>query len=198
MRPMNKAGLFGILGAMIMVSWGCSGSSSGGGSGGGASFDCSKGCETLLKTGCPNDKMETCVADCNTDLAEAGTCVNDFKAFLSCAVTLPMYCDANGEAEVDDQAAFDSCFSPLIAYTRCGACLAEAGDTACESCQKSSCCAERQAVYDDANFKAYFTCYRACTDSTCQQNCISQYPTIQDKGLAVQTCRTNKCSSACP
>lgn len=196
MRFMNKAGIVGLLGAVVWISWGCS-SSGGGDNGGGGSFDCSAGCETVLKTACPNDTMQECVADCEESIAEAGSCGGQLKSLLSCAVTQPFYCDASGTAEVSDESIMSSCYSQVIASQRCEICLADASDSPCMSCFKASCCAELQAIMDDPSFKSYLTCYNACTDDACEKNCLSSHPSVQQKQVAAASCQTSKCASAC-
>jgi hypothetical protein len=194
---MKLAVILGWVGAITLLSFGCSSSGSSGGSGGGGNFDCTSGCQTIVAAQCPNDTQQGCEQECSADMADQGSCAGTYSTYLGCVIKLPLHCGTDGKATIDQAGIMSSCSSTAISYAKCIACLADASDSACESCVKQSCCSEMQAIYNDPNISAYLQCYNACTDSACQSNCITQYPTIQDKGAAVSTCRQSKCASAC-
>jgi hypothetical protein len=174
------------IGALVSVS--CSSSGSDGG--GGGTFDCN-GCDKIIAAGCPNDDKATCVKECQDDLAQAGSCSSQMSGLYNCLLGTPLTCSPNGEATPDQAAIGSKCASQAIAGARCSACTVDSGDDACDTCEKQSCCNETKAIYDDANFMAYYQCYSACPD-TCKQACAQQYPSITEKGAAVAACTTSK------
>lgn len=188
---------FGLLVLGALVSLNCSSSGSDGGGGGSGSFDCNTGCDKIVAVGCPNDNKAKCMQECQDDLAQAGACSSQTGNLYNCLLGQPLSCDADGEASVDSSAISGACMTQAIDSARCSACVADSNDDACDSCQKQSCCTETKAIYDDPSFTAYYKCYTGCQDSTCQSNCIKQYPSIEQKGGAVSSCISSKCASAC-
>ena len=180
----------------VVLASGCS-SGDGGSGGGGGSFDCKSGCDKILAVKCPNDTMEKCTSDCETDLTEAGDCAGSLKSLYSCAINLPFTCDASGEASVEGSASIEKCYPQQVTYGKCVSCQSDPSDDPCDTCAKQNCCSELKGVYDEPSFKDYLICYNNCQDQTCESNCIQQYPGVLDKGKSIVACQNSKCASSC-
>jgi hypothetical protein len=55
-------------------------------------------------------------------------------------------------------------------------CEPATGDDACDTCQKSSCCDESKACFDDPRCLAYFRCANPCPTTSCVVACEQQHP----------------------
>ena len=185
-----------VLAAGAVLGSGCSSGSSGGS--GGKAISCDSLCEKIVAAQCPNDTTEKCLSDCHDDLANAGSCSSQLSSFFACAIDQPLTCDSSGEATIDENATVDNCFPEVKGYARCSECVIDSNADPCENCEKQSCCSELRSIYDDPNFKSYYLCYQGCQqDPSCATTCLSQFPTIKERGTAVTTCFMNKCASVC-
>jgi hypothetical protein len=138
--------------------------------------------------------VSDCTNECNAELS------GDECGSLSLGLTMCAF-DKFGcgflEGEFDAGALLQACGPQSSAYLGCQACQADTGDSACETCEKTSCCAERKAMYENPDMAKFTACLSNCADTACQQNCAGQYPSLGQYTEAVQACTTSKCQSAC-
>jgi hypothetical protein len=74
-------------------------------------------------------------------------------------------------------------------------CTPEASDDSCDTCGKTSCCAEYSAC--GAECQALSLCVADCFDDTCVQSCLNAHPTGTDAVLAIADCLDTECTDEC-
>ena len=72
----------------------------------------------------------------------------------------------------------------------------DSNDDACDTCSKSSCCAEFKALVGDARFFDYVDLLNACTDSACA-DCQAQYPNVPQVIQNYIMCQRSNCAAPC-
>jgi len=176
-------------------------SATGGGSGIGGSagsigaVDCQRICEKRDAANCPSDPpIQTCVSNCTTGVdAIRRSCGPELEALGACVQARGTYsCNSSGESELS------GCDPETRPYAVCAACIPAQSDTACQTCMKQSCCSQTKAFLNDPNFSAYQACVQACTDTQCEQACLTRYPSLTAAAQALVQCRQASCSSQCP
>ena len=169
------------------------GGSGGSGVGGSVGNVCNDVCSKIGSANCPNeDPVAKCVSDCQTDIpkyqAQCGAQLNGFATCVTTKATIT--CTSSGSS-------FKGCDAEVIAWAGCTACIQDSNDDACDVCAKSTCCGELQGLYNNPDFAKYYGCLNGCADATCQQNCVTQYPSIMQAGKALADCQSTKCASSC-
>lgn len=189
-----------LLGALLLAGVaGCgsgSGSAPGGsaGAGGGSGVSCSGLCNTIQAVGCPNDG--NCLAQCESSLSDVpAPCQPAYSSLLGCIAKQPLVCGPDGEAtpQGGNQALYTVCGPQTQQVSSCSACAPSSNDDACDSCGKTQCCTELQALANDASFLDYLQ----CTSTAGTGACLSQFPSIQQRLSAILDCRNSKCSASC-
>jgi hypothetical protein len=214
----RKISLFWYVGAMRQTLWGgmfvvlaaaCSSGSGGGGgsidgggsggtgtggtgtggtgTGGTSGGKCQAACENVASANCPGAAdVPTCISECEADLG-SGACTAEAQALADCVATANITCTSSGSADI-----FGAC-SVAQAFAACTACTPSAGDDACDTCSKSTCCSERTTLFGDPNLFPLIECLNPCADAACAQGCQQQFPDAYNALLAV-----GECESACP
>jgi hypothetical protein len=162
----------------------------------GGSGDCDSICQKAASLGCANYDAADCSVECQETFGPTlDACPSESSSYFGCLQQLPMECDADGEPSFADNedAIYTQCGSQALALSGCTACVPESDDSACQSCKKQNCCSERKALYSDPATLQLAECYDACTESTCQQACTNQYPSLVAKAEALAGCEQSKC-----
>lgn len=173
-------------GAAGTAGWaGSAGSSGSAGLAGGGNYSCQTMCDNVVSANCANETMVGCLNECESDISEIiAECPTEISAFLACMSTADISCNTGGEADI-----VKACGVQGFAVSECAACVPSSSDDACETCSKSSCCDERQALYGQADLGAFVECVNACVGETaCAQGCSSQYPSVAQAFQAMLTC----------
>lgn len=99
-----------------------------------------------------------------------------------------------------EQATGSTCDAALSALAGGGSCPAEASDTACTTCNKSSCCDELTACQDSSECVALFSCVVDCPESgfaACRDACGSSHSGGIAPYNAYVGCSNDSCSASC-
>lgn len=178
--------------------------SSGSGSAGGGSSSppgtCESVCSKALELSCPNDTQQSCVSQCQADFGayDAAGCSSVAASQLGCIQTkLTWHCGSDGEASIDSQQLLSSCKSESIALAGCIACVQDSNDDSCDTCRKTSCCAEWKASLSDPAVIDASLCAANCTDAACASACFAKYPGAKTKMTTLQNCTNSKCPGVC-
>jgi hypothetical protein len=162
-------------------------------SGGGT---CDAVCQKGINLHCSNipTTISECTNECETEYS-GDACASLGLGLSLCAIDA-FGCDLlNGQ--LDAGALLEACPSQSSAYLGCQSCEPDSSDDACDTCEKTSCCAERKAVFTNPDMAKYTSCASACSDAACSQACIDQYPSLLQLTEAQIACTNSKCESAC-
>lgn len=193
---MGKASFWTVLSVVLLGA--CSSGSGAGNPGstqsGGST--CDAVCQKGISLHCSN--INTTLSECTNECEAEYT--GEPCAGLGLGLSLCAFdafgCDiVNGQ--LDGGALFEACPGQSSAYLGCQSCQPDSNDDDCEACEKTSCCAERKAVYTNPDMAKYTSCIGACSDATCGQACVDQYPSLQQLTNAMSACTNSKCKSAC-
>jgi hypothetical protein len=168
------------------------GGASSGGSGGSSADACSAMCQKIDAAACQNEpEYPSCFAACQIDIASyEAECPLDSNALFACAAyPATVACDPDGDAK------FMGCNGQLVQFLKCAGCVPSTADDACEACQKASCCAQLDAVYEHPQFPGYLGCVYNCTDSSCVSACYEDAPELAPAAQALAQCQTTACPS---
>jgi hypothetical protein len=145
------------------------------------------GCDTCTKTTCcaslgdynvapDGAAFFTCASACTTDPCFDG-CITMYPVAGHALLAL---------AECQDS----SCAEPCI-------CEAAADDTACETCNNTSCCSSYVDYVQAPSSAEFETCATPCTTDACFDACASQYPVAGAAYFAWTDCLYRSCQDAC-
>jgi hypothetical protein len=98
---------------------------------------------------------------------------------------------------MEEQPVITGCDTPLGALGRCAVCLPATGDTTCDTCSKSDCCAEVGDYALAPDGQMLLSCVTACTTDACVDACLQSYPVA---GAAIEElfdCQTASCAEPC-
>jgi hypothetical protein len=167
-----------------------SGSAGSGDSGG--TYDCQSAYDNMVSAGCatPDGGVTGFVSLC--ELTVTTGCDAEWQAYLRCVSTATITCDASGRLDI-----FTPCGSQSMAFLACSACTPQTSDNACQTCIRSTCCAEEKALYSDPDYVDYSNCVRSCRDATCLQACDERYAGFLQKSSDAWSCANAHCT-ACP
>jgi hypothetical protein len=121
----------------------------------------------------------------------AVACGAEVSAVTACVATAEITCDGDGYAEIS------GCDVQDGALEACAICVPLSTDSACESCEKASCCDEMKAVVFDPDADAYQECLFACADQACQEACDETYSAMLAAMMAHVTCVDSNCGTVC-
>jgi hypothetical protein len=173
---------------------GTGGSTAGTGGTAGAGSNCEGACEKITAQNCSAEPDQaTCVTDCEQDIEGSSTCSSQGVAVTACvAASATVSCDEEGDAQ------FENCDNELSAWLSCSGCDADDDDTACDTCQKTQCCAEYKALVGDLDFFDLQACMDPCgDDEACMGDCGSTYPDATTKLFAFINCQETNCGTQC-
>jgi hypothetical protein len=77
------------------------------------------------------------------------------------------------------------------------ACQEQAGDSACVTCARLSCCGALDACANSADCQSYLGCINPCTTYGCVNACAAQYPAGKSAVDAIDTCKAAACGGLC-
>jgi hypothetical protein len=164
------------------------GGSSMGGSGGSPTA-CGPYCERLVAAMCAATTEASCLMQCG-ELADA--CPTQVSALSTCVAT-----PTNSVSCMAGQTVVEGCDAQIEATDRCLVCAAEAADTTCQTCTKSSCC-EPLGDYNLApDAQTFFTCASPCTTAECFDACVAMYPVAGAAITELIDCQNGSCSEPC-
>jgi hypothetical protein len=165
----------------------------GGSSGGTANDSCTIACQKLFDANC--SASTGTVAECAADCSQPGVCDAEWEPYLAClAFGATITCDVSGAA------ISNGCDATVRPYQECLICAPFDGETACDVCLYTDCCAEQQefALAPDAN--DFLECFDICValnDLACVDTCVSDHPIAGAAyGDAVECLDTN-CLAEC-
>jgi hypothetical protein len=166
--------------------------------GGGQAVTCDEVCDVLLAAKCPKDTKASCLSDCSSAQAKAPECKDEMGVAYGCAIKQPVTCDTYGNAKIDSAVLMKECGAEFATVQGCMACIADASDSACDKCTKTSCCTERKTLGTNPNLGTYETCSLDCNgDAACETACSNKYPSVAMAVEALATCGNTKCKAEC-
>jgi len=187
----------------VRISWGvclaallgCSTGTGGSGSGSTSAGTCQGACENFASLPCAQQDggVTGCVSTCQAEFASTASCASQAGSYLSCLSTAPLTCDANGTPNT-----LKVCVAESRAYSVCAACLPASSDDACDTCTKTTCCAEYKAAVGDPHFFDYADCISACSDIACITGCDAKYPTVLQASQNLGNCQVSNCTACGP
>jgi hypothetical protein len=145
---------------------------------------------------CAEDTACASDADCTALITCGDACMDD-TCFSACFAAHP-----TGASILDK---LSTCVEGSCG-TACGgppqpppgsACGFATGDATCDTCLGTSCCAQANACFGDADCTALLDCGDACNDSTCLAACEAAHPSGAAKISAISTCVDTTCGAAC-
>lgn len=176
---------------------GCSTGTGGTGSGGTSSTGigaCQSACDNFASLPCAGTDggVTGCVSQCEADIASSSPCATQAQTYFDCLSAAHLACDANGIPNITTV-----CVAESRAYNVCAACLPASTDDACDTCSKSSCCAESKAYFGDPQLFDYSNCLSACSNLVCFNGCDGQYPSVLQNRQTYVNCQNTNCAAAC-
>jgi hypothetical protein len=152
---------------------------------------CASSCAKKAERDCLGGfTVEACEKDCLDDLDALPACKSEMAAAAQCMVDEGNLCTYAVPAACDDE---------FGKYGTCWACVVTDGDNACQSCEKTKCCAARKKSYAHPDLFAYARCRSACAeqDEACFVACDEQYASVNDVLNEVSACILEQCKSEC-
>ncbi len=192
----SSSGGSGGTGGTTVHTGGTAGSSSGGA--GGSTVTCPASSSDSTCTQC--DKLDCCsqLSSCsnNTSCVQLSTCVgncSDSTCDINCAGSY-----AAGLASFDTWTIClnNNCSTACGGTTTTG-CPISSSDSACTQCDKQSCCSQLNACSSSLACVSLVNCISNCTTTTCQNSCLTTYPSGVTAFNNWNTCLNNSCNSAC-
>jgi len=176
------------------------GGNTGSGNGTGPTGTCDSVCEKVIAQGCPNDTLALCNTNCEQAFATFNAaCPAETGGYLGCLQTRAvLQCGPTGEATADPQQVQTVCPSEVRAQLACTACLPDPSDTACDTCQKTSCCTQWRAAVSHPDVFAFGACLDGCsssTSTTCTSDCLDRFPSYRQAVQTMVDCRSAQCST---
>jgi hypothetical protein len=156
-------------------------------------------CDSCLDGSCCTEN-KACVADADcTALIACGNACTDDACLAGCFSAHP-----TGVAILET---LSTCVETSCS-SACGgggggtggspsACGFASGNTTCDSCLDTNCCADANACLADKNCTDYLDCAYACSDAACESACKAAHPSGAAKLDVLSTCATTSCGTAC-
>jgi hypothetical protein len=153
-------------------------------------------CEPSSEDGaCDACTRSTCCAELEDYLGAPG--VGTFEACLEpcadqeCGDACAEATSVAGEAYAGlDRCQRDSCAEPCV-------CEATAEESSCLACVKQKCCSDLVPYALASDFDGFSACMEPCTDRTCADVCIAEFPDAGPAYAAYSDCAFEACPSEC-
>ena len=150
-------------------------------------------CEKQAESGCPDlAPREQCAETCDAAAAYL-PCPQEYIATANCVAQKAAFtCSSSGDLEMR------GCWTEMQPYLVCAACLPSANEDACDTCERTTCCAERKAYWSHPEFGSLFACTSACAEDagSCVQACAARAPNLGRVLQALLECNQT-CSTTC-
>jgi hypothetical protein len=173
---------------------------------------CKSLCEARDNVSCPKAPKEAdCNAHCVTFATEAGSCREQFDAWLEDLSKATWTCDTNGYPIYNGSAtgvaaAFWQCYANTVggntkAVPTPKVCGVSSNDSACDNCLSFSCAAQSEACGADAECKAVESCLDKCPNSndqpavvhSCVEKCQAKHSAGRANFEAFNQCAVKSC-----
>jgi hypothetical protein len=155
---------------------------------------CASSCAKKAEQDCLGElTVEVCEKDCLEGLDALPACKPEMAAAAQCLV------DEGDVCSVNTYVAPAACDDEFAKYGTCWACVVADGADACQSCEKTKCCAARKKIYAHPDLFAYSRCRSACAeeDQACFAACDEQYASVNDALNEVSACILEQCQTEC-